>query len=71
MYTYYSEYIIIIARKTKINNLYSFSNPCYLTHLLINNSKDICYKKFYYENASFILEEIDVRKINKMKMMNI
>ena len=65
MYTYYSEYIIIIARKTKINNLYSFSNPCYLTHLLINNSKDICYKKVYYENTSFILEEIDVRKIKQ------
>ena len=28
VYSYFSEYYIIIARKDKINNLYSFSNPC-------------------------------------------
>ena len=50
-----------------MNNLYSFSNPCYLTELLINDSKDICYKKVYRENNSFIFENIDISKIRQDK----
>ena len=30
VYTYYTEYFIIVAKKNEMNNLYSFSNPCYL-----------------------------------------
>ena len=66
-YTTFSEFIIIIAKKDKINNLYSFSNPCYLTKLIMNNSKDICYKKVYHGNEQFIMEEIDINKIIQNK----
>jgi hypothetical protein len=65
VYTLYTEYFIIVAKKNQINNLYSFSNPCHLVNLLINDSKDICYKKIYHENISFILEELDISKIRQ------
>ena len=63
VYSYFSEYYIIIARKDKVNNLYSFSNPCYLTKLIMNNSKDICIKHIYNYNDHLIIEEIDISKI--------
>ena len=65
VYKYYTEYFIIVAKKNEMNNLYSFSNPCYLTKLLINDSKDICYKKVYHTEKSFILEEINISKISQ------
>ena len=64
IYLSFTEYYIIIAKKNDINNLYSFSNPCYLTKLIINNSNDICYKKIYYSfDQNFIFEEIDINKL--------
>ena len=65
-YTSFSEYYIIIAKKNHINNLYSFSNPCYLTKLIESNSNDICYKKVYHEQdypKYLIFEEIDINKL--------
>ena len=35
------------------------------TKLLINDSKDICYKKVYHESKTFILEEIDISEIKQ------
>ena len=63
VYSYFYEYYIIISRKDKINNLYSFSNPCHLTKLILNNSKDICIKQVYNYKDRLIIEEIDISKI--------
>ena len=72
-YTSFSEYYIIIAKKNNINNLYSFSNPCYLTKLLMSNSNYICYKKVYHEQdypKYLIFEEIDINKLIQDKKKN-
>ena len=66
VYSSITEYNIIIAKKNAINNLYSFSNPCYLAKLIMNNSKEICYKKVYHSNNPYqyiIFEEIDINKL--------
>ena len=68
VYSSFTEYNIIIAKKDDINNLYSFSNPCYLTKLIINNSKEIIYKKVYYSYKRYqyeyiIFEEININKL--------
>ena len=68
----FTEYYIIIARKNEINNLYSFSNPCYLANLIMNDldSEEICFKRVYLLNKYLIFEDIDIKKKKKMKMMN-
>ena len=63
VYSSFSEYYIIISKKDNINNLYSFSNPCYLAKLIMNNPKEICIKKVYYYNEDLITEEINISKI--------
>ena len=63
VYSSFSEYYIIIAKKDKLNNLYTFSNLCYLTKLIMNNSEKICTKKVYSYNEGLITVEIDINKI--------
>ena len=70
VYTSFSEFYIIIARKDEINNLYSFSDPCYLTKLIKNNSEDIYIKKVYHSNETIIFESIDINKIVKQNSNN-
>ena len=62
-----NEYYIIVAKKDNENNLYSFSNPCYLSKLMINDSEKICVKQIYSKDSDVILifEEIDISKISK------
>ena len=67
VYTTFSEYHIVISKKNKYNNLSSFTNPCYLTDLIRNDSCRICYKKVYHVNEPFISEEIEISKIIQNK----
>ena len=63
VYFSFSEYYIIITRKNELNNLYSFSNPCYIIQLINNPSNEICIKKVYHLNKKLIVEEIDISNI--------
>ena len=64
-YDQYAEYYIIVGRKNEFNNLYTFSNPCYLTKLILNisESSEFCFKRVYHYYHDLILEEIDIGKI--------
>ena len=61
---YYEIFDIIIARKNDINNLYSFSNPCYIAKILMNNSynDNICVKRIFSKDK-FVFEKINISKI--------
>ena len=61
----FSEYFIIIAKKNEFNNLYSFSNPCFLINLINNHPNGICIKKVYHDNTNLIIEEIDITNIKQ------
>ena len=63
------EYYIIVARKNEINNLYTFSDPCYITNLILNitESEQICFKKVYHYGGALIFEDVDINKIKKDK----
>ena len=47
------------------NNLYSFSNPCFLINLINNHPNGICIKKVYHDNTNLIIEEIDITNIKQ------
>ena len=64
-YNDFVEYYIIIARKNEDNNLYTFSNPCYLANLIISESNQICYEKFYYPDYNSIYANINIDKIKR------
>ena len=65
VYFSFSEYYIIITKKNELNNLYSFSNPCYLIELINNHADEICIKKVYHNNTNLIIEEIDISNIKQ------
>ena len=61
-----NQYFIIVANKDENNNIESFSNPCYLSKLLIQNSTDsYVIKSFYSEkNIDLVIANIDIHNLN-------
>ena len=55
-------YCIIVAKKDEIYNLDSFSNPCFVSKLIKNNSNKICLIKFHGQGW-LINQSIDINKI--------
>ena len=63
---YNTRYFVIIANKDDINNLKSFSDPCYVSKLISQNKKSIVVKSFYEKTPhNYILNKIvDISELN-------
>ena len=52
-------------QKNEINNLYTFSDPCHITNLIMSKSEQICFKRVYHYKRHLFFEDIDISKIKK------
>ena len=61
-----NQYFIIVAIKDDNNNIESFSNPCYLSKLIVQNSTDLIVIKSSYVESNIDLEifNIDIHNLN-------
>ena len=62
-----SQYYIIISKKDKNNNIETFSNACYISKILSQNSQDIVIKPYRYENKNdytLLITLVDITKLH-------
>ena len=60
-----NQHHIIIAIKDNNNNNETFSDPCYLSKLLTQESKGSYITKSFYDDSDVVINNIDISELNK------